>query len=368
MSEPITYVGIDAHKRELHIAMLIGGQERTVHWTAPADGRGIDRLRHKLEREAPGHVECCYEAGPTGYVLQRRLTGGRVRCSVIAPSLIPRMPGDRVKTNRRDAQKLVQLLRGGLLTEVHPPTTAQEAVRDLCRARDDARRDVLRCRHRLGRLLLRRGLIFNGRNWGKRHRDWLQQLQWEYAAERHVIRDYQLAITQLEARLTELDRHLEEIAGLPPYASAVAALRCFRGVDTLTAISLLAEIHDVRRFPHPRALMAFVGLVPSEVSTGDRRRPGAITKTGNSLVRRLLIQAAWHYHHEPRLGVPLRRRRAGQPLAFLAIAEKAEQRLCRRYRRMCARLKPKPIVITAIARELVGFLWAALQLPDTHMT
>jgi transposase len=367
MNEPITHVGIDAHKRELQIAMLIGDQDQVVSWTAPADERGIERLHRKLERDAPGPVECCYEAGPTGYVLQRRLTGGRVRCVVIAPSLIPRKPGDRVKTNRRDAVKLAQLLRGGLLTEVHPPTTAQEAVRDLCRARDDARRDLLRGRHRLGKLLLRRGLIFPGRNWGKRHRDWLQQLPWEYPAERQVIRDYQLAITQLDARLTELDRALEDIAGQPPYATAVAALRCFRGVDTLTAICLLAELHDVRRFPHPRALMAFVGLVPSEDSTGNRRRTGGITKAGNRLVRRLLVQAAWHYQHEPRLGAPLRRRRTGQPLAVLTIAEKAEQRLCRRYRRMRARLKLKPIVITAIARELVGFLWAALQLPETDM-
>jgi transposase len=367
MNEPITYVGIDAHKRALQIAMLIGNAERPMAWNSQTDARAIDRLRRKLERDAPGTVECCYEAGPTGYILQRRLTGGRIRCRVIAPSLIPRKPGDRVKTNRRDARKLAELLRGGLLTEVHPPTPAQEAVRDLCRARDDARQDLLRSRHRLGKLLLRRGLIFDGRNWSKRHRDWLQQLHWEHTAERHVVRDYQLAIAQLEARLTELDRQLEEIAGAPPYVHAVAALRCFRGVDTLIAMSLLAELHDVRRFQHPRALMAFVGLVPSEASTGDRHRPGAITKAGNRLVRRLLIQAAWHYHHEPRLGLPLRRRRAGQPLAFLAIAEKAEQRLCRRYRRLCARLKPKPIVITAIARELVGFLWAALQLPEVGM-
>ncbi len=368
MSEPTTFVGIDAHKRELQIAMLIGNQVRPVHWTSSTDARAIDRLRQTLERDAPGAVECCYEAGPTGYVLQRRLTAGRVRCRVIAPSLIPRKPGDRVKTNRRDAQKLALLLRGGLLTDVHPPTPAQEAVRDLCRARDDARQDLLRSRHRLGKLLLRRGLIFAGRNWGKRHRDWLQQLHWPHAAERHVVRDYQLAIAQLEARINELDRAMEQIASEPPYAAAAAALRCFRGVDTLIALTLLAEIHDVRRFRHPRALMAFVGLVPSEDSTGDRHRRGAITKTGNRLVRRLLTQAAWHYHHEPRLGLPLRRRRLGQPVAFLAIAEKAEQRLCRRYRRLCARLKPKPIVITAIARELVGFLWATLQLPEARMS
>jgi transposase len=367
MDEPITYVGIDAHARELHVAMLIGDAERPVHWTSATDGRAIERLRHKLEGEAPGRIECCYEAGPTGYTLQRRLTKDRVRCRGIAPSMIPRKPGDRVKTNRRDAQNLAQLLRGGLLTEVHPPTPAAEAIRDLCRARDAVRQDLMRARHRLGKLLLRRGLTFAGRNWTIAHAEWRQQLHWDHEVERYVMLDYQLALAPIVARLTELDRHLEQIAMDRPYAAAVAALRCFRGIDTLTAIMLLAELHDVSRFPHPRALMAFVGLVPSEASTGKRYRRGAITKTGNRFVRRLLVQAAWQYHHEPRLGLMLRRRRVGQPVAVLAIAHKAEQRLWRRYRRRCARGKPNPIVITAIARELVGFLWAMLHLPEAHM-
>jgi transposase len=321
-----------------------------------------------LEREAPGVIECCYEAGPNGYTLQRRLRGGRIQCRVIAPSLVPRKPGERVKTNRRDARKLAELLRADLLTEVRPPTEAEEAVRDLCRARDDARADLLRCRQRLGKLLLRRGLIYRGRNWTRRHRDWLNQLAWPHPAERHVVTDYRQAIAQIEARILEIDRLLDEIARTAPYAAAVAALRCFRGIETMSAMTLLAELHDFRRFHSPRALMAFLGLVPSEDSTGDRRRRGAITKMGNSLVRRLLVEAAWHYHHEPRFSAPLRRRRAGQPPAILAIATKAEQRLCRRYRRLCARLKPKPLVITAVARELVGFLWAALQLPEASMS
>lgn len=367
MGEPITYVGIDAHKRELQLAMLIGTAEQPISWTSPTERRALERLRRKLEREAPGAIECCYEAGPSGYALQRQLTGGRIQCRVIAPSLIPRKPGDRVKTNRRDARKLAQLLRADLLTEVRPPTPDEEAVRDLCRARDDARVDLMRCRHRLGKLLLRRGLVYAGRSWTKRHCEWLNQLVWSHAAEQHVITDYRLAIAQLEGRITEIDRRLEQVATAPPYCAAVAALRCFRGIDTISALMLLAELHDFRRFQHPRALMAFIGLVPSEDSTGNRRRLGAITKTGNGLVRRLLIQAAWHYHHEPRRSAPLQRRRLGQSGAVIAIADKAEQRLCRRYRRLCARLKPKPLVITAVARELVGFLWATLQLPEAQM-
>jgi transposase len=367
MGEVITYVGIDAHKRELQLAMLIGTTEQPISWTCPTDARALERLRRKLEREAPGAIECCYEAGSNGYALQRQLSAGRLRCRVIAPSLIPQKPGDRVKTNRRDARKLAHLLRAGLLTEVHPPTHADEAVRDLVRARDDARSDLMRSRHRLGKLLLRRALIFPGRNWTARHREWLQRLEWPHPAERHVVADYQLAIAHLDARLTEIDRCLMQIAITPPYAAAVAALRCFRGIETISAMTLLAELHDFRRFQSPRALMAFIGLVPSERSTGDRRRPGAITKMGNNLVRRVLVEAAWHYRHEPRLGVPLKRRRQGQAPAVIAIAVKAEQRLCRRYRRLCARLKPRPLVVTAVARELIGFLWAALQVPEATM-
>jgi len=367
MSEATTYVGIDAHKRELQLAMLIGDAEQPISWTMPADARALARLHRKLEREAPGLIECCYEAGPSGYALQRRLTGGRVQCRVIAPSLVPKKSGDRVKTNRRDARQLAYLLRAGLLTTVRMPTPAEEAVRDLCRARDDARRDLMRHRHRLGKLLLRRGLVYPGRNWSRAHSAWLTQLEWPEPADRHVVADYGYAIGQTEARLREIDRLLDELASAPPYAAAVAALRCFRGVETVTAMTLLAELHAVGRFPHPRALMAFTGLVPSEHSTGDHRRPGPITKTGNRHVRRVLIEAAWHYRHEPRVTRTLQRRRAGQAPAILAIATRAEQRLCRRYRRLMARGKPKPLVTTAIAREFVGFLWAVWQLPEARM-
>ncbi len=367
MGEPITYVGIDAHQRALQLAMLIGESDEAITWTSPTEPAAMDRLCRKLERTAPGAIECCYEAGPTGYTLQRRLTSDRIHCRVIAPSLVPRKPGDHVKTNRRDARKLAEFLRAGLLTEVRVPTLAEEAVRDLCRARDDARTDLMRSRQRLGKLLLRRGLIYHGRNWTKRHSEWLDQIHWDLPVEHQVMMDYRLAVAHVGARMVEIDRRLEELAGGAPYDRRVAALRCFRGIDTISAMLLLAELHQVQRFPHPRALMAFVGLVPREHSTGDQRRRGTITKAGNSAVRRLLVQAAWHYHHYPRLGAPRQRRRCGQPVAVLAIADRAEQRLCLRYRRLAARLKPKPIVITAIARELVGFVWAVLQLPEVQV-
>lgn len=361
MKQVTTYVGVDAHKKDLYLAMFIGDQTTPVTWQVANEPQAVRRLGRKLERDAPGPVRVCYEAGPGGYALQRTLTTARVRCQVIAPALIPRKPGERIKTNRRDARKLAELLRAGLLTEVHPPTPAEEAVRDLCRARDDAREDLQRCRHRLGKLLLRRGLHYRGRNWTRGHRDWIATLTWTHPAERTVVDDYLLAIDQVEARLSEFDARLTEIAHSAPYREPVGWLRCFRGIETLTAILILAELHDFRRFPSPRALMAYLGLVPGEDSTGERHRRGRITRTGNTLVRRLLIETAWHYRHRPRIGPTLVRRRQGQPSRVIAVADKAQQRLCRRFRRLAEHHKPAPKVAVAIARELAGFLWAALQ-------
>ena len=362
MKNVTTYVGVDAHKKDLFIAMLVGDQTVPVTWQLANEPQAVRRSVRKLEREAPGPVRMCYEAGPCGYALQRQVTTPRVSCQVIAPALIPRKPGERVKTNPRDAKKLAELLRAGLLTEVRPPTPEEEAVRDLCRARDDAREDLQRCRHRLGKLLLRRGLHYSsGRNWTRGHRRWIDSLEWAQPAERIVIDDYLLAIDHLEARLIEFDRRLEEIAQADPYREPVAWLRCFRGIDTLTAILILAELHDFRRFQTPRALMAYIGLVPSENSTGDHHRRGRITRTGNALVRRLLVETAWHYHHRPGIGPALTRRRKGQPNRVIAIADKAQQRLCRRFRCWAERHKPAPKIAVAIARELAGFLWATLQ-------
>ena len=361
MKQVTTYVGMDAHKKDLFIAMLVGTSQTPVTWTVPNEPNAVKRLVRKLEREAPGPVCMCYEAGPCGYALQRQATTARVNCQVIAPALIPRKPGERVKTNRRDARKLAELLRAGLLTEVRPPTPEDEAVRDLCRARDDAREDLQRGRHRLGKLLLRRGLHYPGRNWTRAHRRWVDSLTWTQAAERAVVDDYQLAIDQLEARLLELDARLGEIADTERYREHVGWLRCFRGIDTLTAILILAELHDFRRFQSPRALMSFLGLVPGEDSSGEKHRRGRITKTGNALVRRLLVETAWHYQHRAGVGVALTRRRKSQPGRVIAIADKAQQRLCRRFRRLKEQHKPAPKVAVAIARELAGFLWAALQ-------
>ena len=361
MKNVTTYVGVDAHKKDLFIAMLMGDEPTPVTWTVPNEPTAVRRLVRRLEREAPGPVRMCYEAGPCGYALQRQVTTPRVSCQVIAPALIPRTPGDRVKTNRRDARKLAVLLRAGVLTEVRPPTPEEEAVRDLGRARDDAREDLQRCRHRLGKLLLRRGLHYHGRNWTRGHRQWIHSLAWTQPAERVVVDDYLLAIDHLEARVIELDARLTEVAATEPYREPVGWLRCFRGIDTLTAILILAELPDMSRFHSPRPLMAYLGLVPSEASSGETHRRGRITRAGNALVRRLLVETAWHDQHGPRVGVALTRRRKGQPTRVIAIADKAQQRLCRRFRRLADHHKPAPKIAVAIARELVGFLWAVLQ-------
>jgi transposase len=361
MEQGTTYVGIDAHKKDLFVAMLVGDQRTPVTWQLANEAQAVRRLVRTLEREAPGPVQVFYEAGPCGYALQRQLTRPRVLCDVVAPALIPRKPGERIKTNRRDARKLVELGRAGLLTTVRPPTREDEAVRDLGRARDDAREDLLRCRHRLSKLLLRRGLHYPGRHWTDRHRRWLDSLTWTHAAERAVVEGYLLAIDQTTARLVELDARLAETADGEPYRTAVGWLRCFRGLDTLSAMLIVAELHDFRRFTSARALMAYLGLVPGEDSTGEKHRRGRITRTGNALVRRLLVETAWHYQHQPGVSRALRRRREGQPGRVIAIADKAQQRLCRRFRKMASVHKPPAKIAVAIARELAGFLWAALQ-------
>ena len=368
VAKGITYVGLDAHKKAINVAMLLPGQRGPVDWEVTNEPRAIRRLVKRLRREAPGEIRCCYEAGPCGYALQRRLMSDEkagVICEVVAPSLIPIKPGDRVKTDRRDARKLAELLRAGLLTEVHPPTEAEEAVRDLCRCREDAKEDLLRARHRLSKLLLRRGWVYGGgkKAWTVAYRQWLRGLEFEHEADRVVFEDYLLAVEQVEERVKSLDDRLAEAAEREPYREPVGWLRCFRGIDTVTAMTVVAEIHNFQRFESARGLMAYLGLTPSEHSSSDKRHLGSITKAGNSHVRRVLVEASWHYRHHPGVGQRLRQRRQGQPGRVIALADKAQQRLCRRYRRLTGRGKPANKVVVAVARELVGFIWAALQEP-----
>ncbi len=338
MSQPTTFVGLDVHRSSIQISVLLPGGDGRLEWQSPNTPQAVRKMARLLREKAPGELLCCYEAGPCGYTLQRQLAARGIPCQVIAPSLIPVKPGERIKTDHRDARKLAEMLRAGLLTEVQPPTEEDEALRDLCRCRDTVRQDITRARHRLGKFLLRRGCTYTHgkRAWGSRHRLWLRSLRFDRAADQATFDSYLLALEQLEERLLALDDRLAELGNQPPYREPVAWLRCFRGIDTVTAVSLVAELHDFRRFRSPRALMAYLGLVPTEHSSGDGRRRGSITRAGNNHVRRLLVEVAWHYRHRPAIGLHLRQRRQGQPAR-----------------------------VVAQARELVGYLWAALH-PDLH--
>lgn len=362
MNTGITYVGLDAHKKQIAVAMLLPGERKPEQWQVENTPQAVRRLARTLLKRAPGSVEACYEAGPVGFGLMRELRGRGVDCAVIAPSLIPRRPGDRIKTDRRDAAKLATMFRGQLLTEVHPPTPEQEAVRDLCRARNDLQLDRNRCRHRLGNMLLRYGLIYGGgKAWTIAHRRWLETVRFEQPAAQVVFDDYLRAVDLIDERLRALDEQIAAVAKGDDYREAVGILRCFNGIETYTALSLLSELGDITRFGSARQLMAYLGLTPSEHSSGDHRQRGGITRAGNGHVRRLLVEAAWHQRHRPRVGERLRRRREGQPLWAHRLADSAHGRLHRRFHGLVEGGKPTNKAAVAVAREFCGFLWAALQ-------
>lgn len=362
MEKGTTHVGLDAHKESLFGAIFLPGATCPIEVKCANDRASVKRMVRKVKRQAAGEVRFCYEAGPCGYALQRWIEEEGPVCVVVAPSLIPRKRGERIKTDRRDARKLGQLDRAGLLTEVHPPTEEDEAARDLCRAREDAREDLTRSRHRVAKLLLRRGWAWTGgkRAWSQAYWRWLKSLRFEHRPDQWVFEDYLLAIEQVETRLKALEAQIQVLSQEPRYAEAVGALRCFRGIDTVTGMSIVAELHDMMRFDSPRGLMAYLGLIPSEHSSGGKEHRGEITKAGNGHVRRLLIEAAWHYRHRPGLRT-LVKRREGQPQRVIAIADRAMHRLHRRFNRMLERGKARPKVVVAIARELTGFVWAALR-------
>jgi transposase len=364
MFEGTTVIGLDVHKRSITVAVRQPGSVRVEEERLPHERDAVARWARRWKRRSGGKLVCAYEAGACGYALQRQLEALGIDCQVVAPSLVPRRPGERIKTDRRDACKLAEYLAGGHLTPVRPPTPAEEAARDLCRAREDAKQDRMRCRHRLSKFLLRRGMAFTaGRKlWTAAHRAWLQKQSFEDAWEQIVFDDYRLALVQIDARIEALDRQIEALAQAPAYRASVGALRCLRGIDTRTALGLVTELHGIERFGRPRALMAFVGLVPSEASSGERQRRGAITKAGNGHARKLLVEAAWHARHQPAIPAALRQRRHGQPPEVIAMADVAQQRLHRRYWRLVQRGKPTTVAATAVARELTGFVWATLRL------
>jgi transposase len=356
----IRYIGLDVHAETIAVAVAEAGGEVRSLGVIPNRPEPVRKLIRKL---GPAQsLRVCYEAGPCGYVLYWQLTGLGVHCDVVAPTLVPVKAGDRVKTDRRDAQKLARSYRSGDLTAVWVPDAAHEALRDLVRAREAAKKDQLRARHRLQKFLLRRGLQppEGIKAWTLKHLDWVKTLRLEQFALDVTLLDYVTEVDRARERIERLERAIDQAVETAPAAirAVVDALQSLRGVARLSAATIVAEVGQLSRFPKPRQLMGYTGAVPSEHSSGGSVRRGAITKTGNAHLRRILVEAAWAYRYRPNVGSELRHRQAGASEEVKAIAWKAQHRLHHRYSRLSARGKTKQHIVTAIARELAGFIWA----------
>ena len=359
VEDRITYVGLDVHKEGIVVAVAEGGLRGEVreYGRIANTAAALDRLMRKLGSTGV-RLRFCYEAGPCGYGIQRHLSARGHDCVVVAPSLIPKRAGDRVKTDRRDAAGLARLHRAGELTAVWVPDAEHEAMRDLVRARLDAVHALRRARQQLSGFLLRQGCHYGRPAWTKLHRRWLAGLKFEQAVHHIVLEHYIAAVEAAEARRGRLTAQIE--AMLPDWtlAPVVAALQTMRGMALVNAATLIAELGDLSRFANPRQLMAYLGLVPCEHSSGASVRRGGLTKAGNSAARRLLIEAAWCYRFPARVSRELLLRQEEQPKPIREIAWKAQLRLCARYRRLARSGKPANVVTAAIARELAGFIWA----------
>ena len=372
MFESITYVALDDHKRKHQVAVLLPGMDRgdAITWRIENTRAGIRKMVRKVLKMAPGDVRFCYEAGPNGYVLQRRIEEfDGVSCVVVAPTKTPRRSGDRVKTDRRDAKKLVGLFRAGELQGIVPPIPEEEAIRDLCRCRRAAQRHLMASRHQLDKFLTRNGFVYwEGKNWTRRYREWLRTLSFDDWRREKTFHSYLFGEEQDEDRVKRLDAEIIRAAEEEPYRTLVGFVRCFRGLDTLSAMILITELYAVGRFMTAPAIMGFVGMVPSEDTTGWDPHRGPITKTGNGHVRRILVEAAKHYRHPARISRALATRRKGQPDWVIAIADKAQARLHQKYWKLVMGKGKHPnVATTAIARELVGFIWSVLSRAATEM-
>ena len=360
MSDSTRYIGLDVHAKTIAIAVAEEGRDEPRFLSTIAND--FARLQKVLDRLGPREsLHCAYEAGPTGYGLQRELAKAGIRCDVIAPSKMPKVSGDRVKTDRKDAIRLAHFLRSGNLVAIHVPGEACEAMRDLLRSREDAKRAQLRARHQLSKYLLRHGRRWPKSNWTRDHHEWIEQQVFDHVAQARVLQESLQAVNECSARIKRYDLLLAELVPETEQAELIGALQAFRGIQLLTAASIAFELGDVRRFKSAKKLMSYVGLTPSEDSSGDRVRRGAITKAGNSGLRRLLVEAAWSYRHTPREAYRLKKRAEGVAPGVRKIAFDAQVRLHGRYKRLLARGKNKQMTLTAVARELAGFIWAAAQ-------
>jgi transposase len=351
---------MDVHKNSITIAIAEEGSRDSarVYGTISNDLEALDKFRRKMVSTA-SELHFVYEAGPCGYGIHRHLTGKGFNCMVTAPSMIPKKSGERIKNDTRDAKTLARLHRAGELTAVYVPDIQNEAIRDLSRAREDAVIAGRKAKQRLNAFLLRQGIIYSGKSkWSKAYFNWLSDIAMPHAAQQIALQEY---IDAVHESLKRIDRLTEQIRQMVPewrLAPIVEALQAARGVSLIVAVTMLAEIGDLNRFKHPEHLMAYLGLVPSEHSSGGSTKRGGITKTGNGHARKVLIEAAWAYRLQPRVSRALRKRQENLSEPIRQIAWKAQLRLCGRYRRLMAKGKPKQVVVTSIARELSAFLWA----------
>ena len=356
----VRFIGLDVHADTIAVAVAEPDGEVRSLGVIPNQPESLHKLVKKLGPVEPLRV--CYEAGPTGYVIYWQLTALGVKCEVVAPTLVPTKAGDRVKTDRRDAEKLARSHRAGDLTAVWVPDAAHEALRDLVRCREAAKKDQLRARHRLGKFLLRRGRRppATMHAWTQTHVAWVKTVHFEHAAQEATLLDYLHEAEQAAERIERLERAIDAAVKTAPeqMRAVIDALQAMRGIALVSAVTIVAEVGALSRFATPRQLMGYSGAVASEDSSGTRIRRGAITKTGNAHLRRVVIEAAWAYRYRPAVGAALRKRQAPVSPEVTAIAWKAQHRLHARYRHLLAKGKCKQEVVTAVGRELLGFIWA----------
>jgi transposase len=362
------YIGLDVHKESIAVAYVAQDQGAEVSYLGTIGTRqcDIDQLIRKLQSKSK-HLVFVYEAGPCGYWLYRYLTKKGFACWVVAPSLIPKKTGDRVKTDRRDAVQLARLMRSGDLTPVYVPQVEDEAIRDLSRAREDTIRDLKAAKFRLKAFLLRHDIRYTGQaTWGPAHLRWLSEVVCATPAQQIVFQEYVRAVNEHTERLQRLEQELHEQVQTWRLQPVVEALQALRGVQFTVAVTIIAELGDLTRFDNPRQLMSYLGLTPSEYSSGERRRQGSITKTGNTHARHALVEGAWAYRYPAKVSRHLQLRLEKLPKAVQDISWKAQVRLCKRYRKLSARGKHANQVVVAIARELIAFMWAiAKEVPVT---
>jgi transposase len=362
MEEHITHVGMDVHKAKIMVGYLTGGAKEPEIFEVENTPRGVGKLIRRL-RSTHGEVESCYEAGPCGYALYRELKKAGIKCNVVAPSLIPKGSGDKVKTDRRDARHLAMYQRSGILHYVAVPGEAAESVRDLARLRESIQHDVVALRHRLSKQLLRNGRVYPGKAWSLAHERWMVAQRFGEEESQYVYEEDRGRLEYLLQRRDVVEKRILGLAGTERYKKDVDALRCLRGFDTLNSMMLLAELVDVRRFPDGAHLAGYLGMGCYESSSGGHEYRGSITKTGNSHARRILVEAAHPYMHRPSLTGRVKERLKDQPARTVALAWEAQQRLHKRYWCLVNKGKPHQVATVAVARELCGVICAILKAP-----